>query len=302
MVRKANRLAANWKSANISKARKAILINSSIMALPSFYLSVYPVPDSTLDKLSHLARKFLWDNGGNGSGMLMVSWNSTTLDKPEGGLGLRNLRLVKHSLVARNVLNYLNNKEFIWINIIRNKYGMHNIWDFSPPPKCSWFFCRIMEIIKPNLWINVVNPFQISILQDPWLFEIPLNYKPTFINMDIEWDNVFFSDFYNDSGWNCSMLNLAFGKNLDSPAIGMGKIDPNGLHHWVWFPSAKSNKIPNAIYHFLNSSCPPNEPWVGWDNMLVGITFGILMLLQELKPLFGCFVMGKLKRRPFFML
>lgn len=95
-------LLACWNKAKLFKAGKTILINSSIMALPTYYLSFYPIPDSALDNLSRSARKLLWANGSNGSGMPMVCWNNTTLDKAEEGLGLRNLRLAnKHSLMAK---------------------------------------------------------------------------------------------------------------------------------------------------------------------------------------------------------
>lgn len=52
MVDKVNKAASNWNKAKISKVSKIILINNSIMALPSYYLSVYPVPDFALDKMT----------------------------------------------------------------------------------------------------------------------------------------------------------------------------------------------------------------------------------------------------------
>lgn len=202
--------------------------------------------------------------------MPMISWNNTTLGKPEGGLGLRNLCLTKHSLMAKNVLNYLNNCDYIWVDIIRKKYGMQNLWTFIPPPKCSLFFrglCRTTDIIKPNLWINVINPFQISIWQHPWIFEIPLNFKPTFINMELDWDNISFTNFYNAFGWNIQMFTHDFGLNFDSPMISRVKIVQNGSHHWGWFPHANTNKIPTIVSSFLNSRHCPDENWIAWKNL-----------------------------------
>lgn len=48
----------------------------------------------------------------------MVGWSNTTLDKPNGGLGLWNLRLAKHSLMAKNVFNLLNKDDYIWVDIV----------------------------------------------------------------------------------------------------------------------------------------------------------------------------------------
>lgn len=167
IIRKVNRACAGWKNAKIPKIGKTILINSSIMALPSYYLSVYPIPNLAIDKLSCSARKLLWANGSNGSIMSMVSWNNTTLYKAEGSLGIRNLRLAKHSWMAKNLFNFLNRNDNIWVDIMRKKYVMHKLWNLLPPQRCSWFFrvlCWTMEILKPNLWINVINPHKIYIL------------------------------------------------------------------------------------------------------------------------------------------
>lgn len=43
MINNLNLVVANWGKANFSKAGKAILINSVIMATPIYYLSVYPI-------------------------------------------------------------------------------------------------------------------------------------------------------------------------------------------------------------------------------------------------------------------
>lgn len=45
---------------HISQADNIILINSTLMALPSYLINVYPIPDSVLDHIAKAARKFLW--------------------------------------------------------------------------------------------------------------------------------------------------------------------------------------------------------------------------------------------------
>lgn len=60
-----------------------------------------------------------------------------------------------------------------------------------------------------------------------------MNFKPTYLNMDVDWENIVFSDSYNISGWNTKMFLHGFGLNLDSSVLSKGKIDPNGNHHWV---------------------------------------------------------------------
>lgn len=64
---------ANWGKAKMSKAGKVVIINSILMATLIYYLSVYPIPDSVLTKISQISRKFLRANYDNGRGMPLVN-------------------------------------------------------------------------------------------------------------------------------------------------------------------------------------------------------------------------------------
>lgn len=87
-----------------------------------------------------------------------------------GGLGIRNLATIKHSLMAKNLFNYLNKHDAIWVDILYMKYGEHNFWTHQNLTNVSVFFkgmCAIANIIKHNLWINCVNPNCTSVLYHP---------------------------------------------------------------------------------------------------------------------------------------
>lgn len=99
----------SWNHSKISKAGRAVLINSSLLSIPSYILSCYFVLDSTLDDISKLARKFLWNKG------------NTTLAKTKGGLGIMNLKNVKVALMAKNVFVVLNFENKHWIHILKLK-------------------------------------------------------------------------------------------------------------------------------------------------------------------------------------
>ena len=84
MVDRVNKSIVFWRQSKFSRAGKAVLINSTVMAIPVYYLSVYSISDSIMDKISKAARKFLWSSGGNSSGIPLVNWNDTALGKSEG--------------------------------------------------------------------------------------------------------------------------------------------------------------------------------------------------------------------------
>lgn len=92
-------------------------------------------------------------------------------------MGIRNLLKVKHSLMAKNLFNYLNSQDSIWGNILQMKYGNFNFWTKKTAPNCSVFFidpCKSADLLKPHIWINGINPVSTSVLHHPWLFKIPI--------------------------------------------------------------------------------------------------------------------------------
>lgn len=88
MIDRLNVVVANWGKANMSKVGKVVLINSVLMAAPIYYLSMYPILDSILTRISQIARKFLWANCENGRGISLVNWNTVTANKTEVGMGI----------------------------------------------------------------------------------------------------------------------------------------------------------------------------------------------------------------------
>ncbi|XP_039120733.1 uncharacterized protein LOC120257304 [Dioscorea cayenensis subsp. rotundata] len=246
---KIRRALSIWNHSKISAAGKTILINWSILSTPLYYLSVYPVPDSILDDISKFARFFFWSKGGNRKGMNSVSWMDATLDKSEGGLSIRNLHRSKISLMAKNVFKYLNKQNAIWVDILLLKYGDFNPWTDSIISNCSCFYrglCRTARIIKPHCRILSVNPLKTTFMFDPWYFETPLVYKPTYLSMEENFETLNLTDFLVDSHWNLHSLNLMFGSHLNLETINHAHQD-----HWDGWGQIWRLKIAPRAKHFL---------------------------------------------------
>lgn len=101
---KVNKIIHSWNHSSLSLAGRTTLLNSSVFIIPNYILSVMNLPVSILDNISKFARNFLWGRSSNNSGFHSIGWTVTTLGKPEGGLGIRNFRLVNHSLMAKMCL------------------------------------------------------------------------------------------------------------------------------------------------------------------------------------------------------
>ncbi|XP_039138822.1 uncharacterized protein LOC120276159 [Dioscorea cayenensis subsp. rotundata] len=266
MVIKITRQCSRWNQSFLSPAAKVVLINYSLLSIPIYYLSVCPVYDTTLQEINRVVRRFFWHKGSNRNGIPAVAWDDITRSKTEGGLAIRNLIHAKHSLMAKNILHYYNYDDFIWVDILHVKYGGNNSWVDVPPAQCSWFFKGLLSSahkLRSCFWIKTVNPNKTSLLYHPWCLDIPLAFKPTYINSDLDLQSMNLCDFLCNDSWDWNKLFMLFGENFLFFTNKLGVIDCRSSNHWVWSPKSGSSKLASSVYHFLNH----NHNWVGWKKL-----------------------------------
>lgn len=151
-----------------------------------------------------------------------------------------------------------------------HKYSPFDIWNGSIPAKCSWFYRGLYRnalLIRPFLWMNHINLALTSFLNDPWYFEIPINLKPTFLNMDIDYGDFQINDLLVDIHWNLDSLHIVFGNNINDNILCQSSVNYEISNHWVWFPNSKGPKVANKIYSFFNLSKGSADSWDGWGKI-----------------------------------
>lgn len=68
---------------------------------------------------------------------------------------------------------------------------------------------------------------------DQWYFKIPLAFKPTYLNMEMNFSFVCIFDLIVDVHWNLHALHFIFGEHLHASTLSLGKIDHDDPNHWV---------------------------------------------------------------------
>lgn len=156
--------------------------------------------------------------------------------------------------MAKHIFKFLNNENLIWVDILRDKYGNINFRHDHPPNKCSWFFqglCHSAIFIKQQCKLNTVNPDKASLLWDPWCFDIPVALKPTYINMNIDFNHITLNDLVLDNQWdNLGVIDI-FGGVLDNSNLSLANVDYDYENYWVCQPKSNCHKISSAVYHFF---------------------------------------------------
>jgi hypothetical protein len=66
---------AGWKRMYLSKGGHLTLIKSTLSNLPTYFLSLFPIPMSVAKRLEKVQRVFLWGVMGDESKLHLVNWN-----------------------------------------------------------------------------------------------------------------------------------------------------------------------------------------------------------------------------------
>lgn len=75
MVEKFESWLAGWKKQCLSKAGRLNLIKSTLSSLPTYFLTVFPIPVSVAKRLEKLERDFLWEGMLEERKYHLVKWD-----------------------------------------------------------------------------------------------------------------------------------------------------------------------------------------------------------------------------------
>ena len=89
-----------WKGTLLSRFGRLVLIKSVLQSIPIFYLSVFPMPKTTKNKIQSIMTHFVW-KGKESRGICKVAWMRICENKIQRGLDLAPLEVVNQSLLMK---------------------------------------------------------------------------------------------------------------------------------------------------------------------------------------------------------
>ena len=92
---------AGWKAKFLSFAGRAVLIKSTMSAIPNHVMQGAALPVHVCEKLDKINRDFLWGSTNERRRMHMVGWNKIVKSKEEGGLGIQEVRAKNIALLSK---------------------------------------------------------------------------------------------------------------------------------------------------------------------------------------------------------
>uniref|UniRef100_A0A2N9II99 Uncharacterized protein n=1 Tax=Fagus sylvatica TaxID=28930 RepID=A0A2N9II99_FAGSY len=117
---------ASWKRLYLSKGGKVTLIKSTLSSIPTYFLSLFPIPTRVANQLEKLQRDFLWCGMDETPKFHLVNWSQICTPLRAGGLAIRNLRSFNKALLGKWLWRYGLEREALWRLVVDAKYG--SLW------------------------------------------------------------------------------------------------------------------------------------------------------------------------------
>ncbi|GKB13443.1 RNA-directed DNA polymerase, eukaryota, reverse transcriptase zinc-binding domain protein [Tanacetum coccineum] len=81
-----------WRNKTLSYAGRIQLIASVLSSMQQYWASVYLLPNTVINDLEKLFKRFLWNAGDSARGKVRVAWKVVCRPKDQGGLGIKSLK------------------------------------------------------------------------------------------------------------------------------------------------------------------------------------------------------------------
>uniref|UniRef100_A0A7N2KVQ8 Reverse transcriptase zinc-binding domain-containing protein n=1 Tax=Quercus lobata TaxID=97700 RepID=A0A7N2KVQ8_QUELO len=131
ILEKMERKLAGWKHLCLSKGGRVTLIKSTLSNLPTYFLSLFPIPASVANRIEKLQWNFLWGGFGDEPKIHLVKWATVCAPISSGGLGIRKIRLFNIALLGKQLWRFGIEMDALWRQVIELKYGC--LWGDSVP-------------------------------------------------------------------------------------------------------------------------------------------------------------------------
>jgi hypothetical protein len=178
----------SWGNKYLSLGGRIVMINAVLNAIPVFFLSYMKMPIKVWKEAVKIQRTFLWGGLSKRNKTCWVKWDDICKPKREAGLGIRDLRLMNLSLLAKWRWKLLSHEKEVWKDVIMAKYGAvyvgaGDIGELQVARSASIWWRDICLLDKNTNWFaealekRVRNGIHTLFWSDRWIGNISLKQR-----------------------------------------------------------------------------------------------------------------------------
>ena len=124
ILEKIKRRLTGWKKLYLSKGGRLTLLKSTLSSMPTYFMSLFPIPIKVARRIELLQRNFLWNGLGDSHSYHLVAWNKVCSPIAHGGLGVRPLHLFNRALLGKWLWRFGREDTRLWKQVAVAKYGL----------------------------------------------------------------------------------------------------------------------------------------------------------------------------------
>jgi hypothetical protein len=272
LVQSLRKRLGGWTNRFVSLGGRITLLNSVLNAIPIFYLSFIKIPVKVWKSIKRIQREFLWGGRGGRRKINWVKWELVCQPKRSGGLGVRDIRAVNISLLAKWRWRLLTKENSLWQQVIIGKYGDSVLGrvemgeDCKPWFSSSWWrdICSIGINLDRN-WFslgvakNLGNGGSTRFWEDIWVGEVSLQQRfPQLFLISVQQDTTIASVWNSNEipGWNLRWrrrlfeweLNLLNELLLLLSSVSLTNVEDS----WYWKPAEEKVFTVKSAYDLVS--------------------------------------------------
>jgi hypothetical protein len=111
-----------WKGKHLSSGGKLILTNTCLTSLPIYVMGFYLLPKEIHEGMDSIRGKFFWQGASDEFKYHMAKWETISIPKDQGGLGIINTSIMNECLLVKWIWKIVKGSGQIWYKLVKEKY------------------------------------------------------------------------------------------------------------------------------------------------------------------------------------
>ncbi|XP_044419313.1 uncharacterized protein [Triticum aestivum] len=276
VIHKVDRRLSGWLATFLSLGGRLTLINSVLAGIPSYFMSCFAWPMESLGKLECLLRAFFWQGKSKvKGGQCLVAWDTVSLPRINGGLGIRQLQAHNQAMMCKFVSKILQSSDIPCYKWFATHYCRAALpQGTSSRDTAIWKgFKDLIPLVINSSRCDLGSGTLVSFWKDQWLDvgRLCLMYPTLFSFASYPACSV--HSQYVNGAWAIQLHpNLSQMASTELLALHelLSDVTPNLLNEDKRIPSLGSGQLSTRHFYSLltfRGVLTTFEPWV-WDSLI----------------------------------
>ena len=165
---------SSWSAKSLSFSGRLLLNKTVIAGITTFWCSSFILPKACINRINSLCGLFLWNRKSEGHQTAKVAWETVTLTKDQGGLGVKDLHSWNLACILKLIWMIFFRPTSVWVSWFKEvilRGDINNYWTINTSSSFSWLVNKMIKTrsqIYPLLRRRLVNGESTSFWVNNW--------------------------------------------------------------------------------------------------------------------------------------